>query len=249
MENLAQDSAKEVTKKKPGYVYILTNNSMPEYIKIGMTTGQVEERVKQLNGETGVPLPCYIFAKYKVDDAKTVEKSIHTIIDTIYPSLRAIEKNQLGKDRVREFFRLKPDAAYVILAEIAGLRNDIHNLERIKETDEQKKEEALIKNIDGVKQGKKRLSFKDYKISVGSELTFVTNSDIVVKVMNENDTTVQYNGQNYSLSKAALIIAKKELNWKADTIQGPAYFMYNGKKLTLIREELEAKEVEAMDIE
>lgn len=30
-------------------IYILTNESMPEYIKIGFTTTSVEERIKQLD--------------------------------------------------------------------------------------------------------------------------------------------------------------------------------------------------------
>lgn len=36
-------------------IYILTNEAMPGYIKIGFTLGLIEERLKQLD-RTGVPL-------------------------------------------------------------------------------------------------------------------------------------------------------------------------------------------------
>ena len=39
-----------------GIVYILTNEAMPGYVKIGRTDGDLAGRVRQLNS-TGVPLP------------------------------------------------------------------------------------------------------------------------------------------------------------------------------------------------
>ena len=48
-------------------VYILKNESMPEYVKIGFTHGDVKERLRQLD-RTGVPLP------FEVYYAATVER-------------------------------------------------------------------------------------------------------------------------------------------------------------------------------
>lgn len=41
-------------------VYVLTNEAMPEYVKIGFTHGSVQERIRQLD-RTGVPLPFEIY--------------------------------------------------------------------------------------------------------------------------------------------------------------------------------------------
>ena len=38
-------------------VYILINQSMPDYVKIGKTSTTVEERMRSLSSHSGVPLP------------------------------------------------------------------------------------------------------------------------------------------------------------------------------------------------
>ena len=51
--------------EKQGYVYILTNPSFREdWVKIGMSSVSVEQRVKQLDS-TGVPLPFERYATMK----------------------------------------------------------------------------------------------------------------------------------------------------------------------------------------
>jgi len=42
----------------PEVIYVLTNEAMPGLIKIGITSGDVSERVKQLD-TTSIPLPSY----------------------------------------------------------------------------------------------------------------------------------------------------------------------------------------------
>lgn len=59
-----------------GIIYFLSNPSMPDVIKIGFTTGTIEERIRQLN-TTGVPLPFEVAALFKVRDPQSCEKSIH----------------------------------------------------------------------------------------------------------------------------------------------------------------------------
>ena len=46
-------------KEKCGVIYILTNQSFPEYIKIGYAD-DVEARVKQLNNSEAVPFSFHI---------------------------------------------------------------------------------------------------------------------------------------------------------------------------------------------
>jgi hypothetical protein len=49
------------------YVYILVNRSIPNMVKIGMTTRSVDERAREINKATGVPtpwIPVYLFKCY-----------------------------------------------------------------------------------------------------------------------------------------------------------------------------------------
>ena len=40
-----------------GWIYVLSTREIPDLLKIGMTTRSVEERVKEINGATGVAIP------------------------------------------------------------------------------------------------------------------------------------------------------------------------------------------------
>lgn len=61
-----------------GCVYILTNEGMPDLVKIGQTSGTAEERAKQLSKETGVPFPFQVaFAQY-CKQYLTLERDIHS---------------------------------------------------------------------------------------------------------------------------------------------------------------------------
>lgn len=63
-----------------GYVYILSNPSMPSLLKIGFTERDVEERVEELNS-TGVPVPFEIEAIFGSPNAYEDEQAIHNILD------------------------------------------------------------------------------------------------------------------------------------------------------------------------
>lgn len=60
-----------------GYIYALTNESMPGLIKIGMTDRTVHERIKELNNSTGVPTPFLVSHFVEVHDALSAEQSLH----------------------------------------------------------------------------------------------------------------------------------------------------------------------------
>ena len=51
-----------------GSVYILSNPSMPGLVKIGMTEGDVNERIKQLSSGTGVAEPFVLEASITSTD-------------------------------------------------------------------------------------------------------------------------------------------------------------------------------------
>ena len=60
-----------------GYVYILTNPSFKEnWVKIGMTSKSVEQRVAELD-TTGVPLAFEIFAKMRTAQYVSQSRKTH----------------------------------------------------------------------------------------------------------------------------------------------------------------------------
>ena len=60
-----------------GHIYLAINSAMPGLVKIGLTKGDVRERMKELSADTGVPAPfkCAYFCK--VQNPAAVEKQLH----------------------------------------------------------------------------------------------------------------------------------------------------------------------------
>jgi len=77
-------------------VYVLINEAMPGYVKIGKTT-DLEQRMRSLDN-TSLPLPFECFYAVQVDDANHVEKHLHD----------AFEDSRVRKNR--EFFEIAPES-------------------------------------------------------------------------------------------------------------------------------------------
>lgn len=91
-----------VEVKKQELVYLLSNESIPGWVKIGRTNA-IDRRVKELYN-TSVPLPFKVEETIQtstLEQSRVLEKSIHSIIDTLNPSLR--KHTEASR---REFFRL-----------------------------------------------------------------------------------------------------------------------------------------------
>ncbi len=90
------------TDKEINYVYLLSNSSIPDWVKIGRTN-DLERRLKELYN-TSIPTPFKLEDSIKTENmnkAMVVEKSIHTLIDNLNPMLR---KETEAKNR--EFFKI-----------------------------------------------------------------------------------------------------------------------------------------------
>ena len=61
-----------------GYIYILSNPSMPNIFKVGLTTNSVLQRIRELNG-TGIPKPFKAENLFEVDISKlrNIEQLAH----------------------------------------------------------------------------------------------------------------------------------------------------------------------------
>jgi hypothetical protein len=203
------------------FVYILTNEAMPGYIKIGLTENPVSDRVLQLdNTSVAIPFQCYYAAR--VDDNRKVERALHAAF---------------GDFRVRsnrEFFKMDPFKVKVIL-EVLALEDVTPKNELVATA-----EDSQALRAGAIKAGK--FKFSTSNIPVGSTLNFVKDINLVAIV--EDDASVVFDGQKQSLSSAALVALKKcGYNWSA--VQGPEYWLFNGETVGSLRarkEEFEASE-------
>lgn len=108
-----------------GAIYILTNPSFPNLVKIGYAD-DVEKRVKELNSSECTPYAFRIYATYETSQRLT-DLKLHKMIDKLNPNLRT-QDNVNGKKRVREFYALSKEDAYSIfeaIAEINGLQGNL----------------------------------------------------------------------------------------------------------------------------
>lgn len=61
----------------PGYVYVLTNRSMPGILKIGRTVRPPSERAVEISSATGVPTPFELVFDVLVPDCVLAERILH----------------------------------------------------------------------------------------------------------------------------------------------------------------------------
>ena len=133
-----------IDKENCGAIYILTNPSFPDYVKIGYAD-DVFKRLKELNSNVCTPFAFRLYAYYDVSQRLT-DKRLHELIDMINPDLRAIDEFN-GKKRTREFYFMSAEKAFKILkaiAQINGLENNLHEVRpSTEEIDEEEKAEEI----------------------------------------------------------------------------------------------------------
>ena len=221
-----------------GYIYILTNPSFKEYVKIGYADN-VENRVRQLNNSECTPFAFRVYATYEVEDRLT-DVNLHKLIDQLNPNLRSID-NVNGKKRVREFYAMSPEQAYSILEGIALLGGRKNRLKLWNVTEEERKDIEVAQEIE--EEHIERLSpfaFSKCNIAKGTKIMFVCrgNENSGAECTVVDDKTVEYKGKKYSLSSLAT-----ELLGAIHGVAGPRYFKYNGEWLWKIRAKLEGRAV------
>ena len=62
---------------KTGVIYILTNPSFPEYVKIGYAD-DIDKRLQQLNRSECIPFAFRVYATYEVEERLT-DKKLHSV--------------------------------------------------------------------------------------------------------------------------------------------------------------------------
>ena len=204
---------------KAGVIYILTNPSFPEYVKIGYAD-DVNKRLAQLNKSECIPFAFRVYATYEVS-SRLSDLKIHEIIDRLNPDLRSIESFE-GKKRVREFYAISPEDAFELLRAIAEINGMERNLKLIVPNKEEKQAEKTAEEISAKNEN---FSFSKCNIPVGAEIEYIRDTDIKCYVL--DDRKVKYNGQIMYLTGLA-----KMLLGTQRSINGILHFQYKGKPLT-----------------
>jgi len=191
-----------------GFVYILTNESMPGLIKVGLSDqNDVESRIRSLD-TTGVALPFQCYYAARVEDNRKVEKALHTAFGDF-----RLRPN-------REFFRLDPYKVKVIL-EVLELEDVTPKSEIVGSIDD-------VTALRSANIKSRRFKFSAAAIPIGSTLSFVKDLSITAEVI--DDFGVKYEGHRTSLTMAALEALRKcGYNWSS--VQGPEYWLYNGESV------------------
>lgn len=214
---------------KCGVIYILTNPSFPEYVKIGYAD-DINKRLRQLNRSECVPFAFRVYATYEVS-SRLSDLKIHSIIDKLNPNLRSVESFD-GKQRVREFYAMSPEDAYSILEAIAEIHGCGDKLKLATPSDDEKLAEETAKEIDTESTDRAtNFSFSKCQIPVGSKIEYCDNQAITATVVGERN--VEYNGEVMSMTALAKLLSGKKY-----AIAGPKYFMYKGEWLNEIRHRL-----------
>ena len=134
-----------MSKEKAGVIYILTNPSFPEYVKIGYAN-DLKKRLKELNRSECIPYAFRVYAVYEVNE-RLQDVAIHNMIDGINPNLRAIETFD-GKKRKKEFYAMTADDAYAILKTIATISGTVERLHKMKPEGHEVLDEEIAADVE-----------------------------------------------------------------------------------------------------
>ena len=209
-------------EESKGVIYILTNPSFKEYVKIGYAD-DIEKRLQQLNRSECIPFAFRVYATYEVD-SRFSDLKIHSIIDKLNPNLRSID-NFNGQKRVREFYAMSPEDAYSILEAIAEIHNRTDKLKLVEPDVEAQNDESIAEEIQTETRIRgANFTFSEWEIPVGAVLEYYKNPDIKCTVV--DDRKVEYEGEVMFLTSVA-----KKITGKQSGIAGPRYFKYKGTEL------------------
>ncbi|MBT6922299.1 MAG: GIY-YIG nuclease family protein [Candidatus Ruthia sp.] len=190
----------------PNVVYVLTNPSIPDIVKIGRTT-DLESRMRSLYN-TSIPVPFECYFACTVEDANYAERQIHDAFDDF-----RVNPN-------REFFRVNPERIVSIL--------DMVMIEDVTPKEDIVEDEIDQRSLDKENTIRSRFNFDMVGIPVGSKLEFVKDKDITATVVDNHK--INFNGKVMALSKSALeILHGMGFMWRK--VSGPTLWSYDGETL------------------
>ena len=192
-----------------GIVYILTNEAMPGYVKIGLTRqNDVGDRVRQLDN-TSIPVPFECHFAARVPDCAKLERTLHFVF------------GEKRARRNREFFTIDPNLAKAIIELVAETQISVTDAEQDIAPNERRE-------IESMRKRREVRTFTSMKVPTGATLTFVKDPNITCTVAKPRK--VIFRGEEMSPSAAALkVVHEMGYDWSA--VSGMDYWAYNGVKL------------------
>lgn len=196
-----------------GFVYVLTNAAMPDYVKIGLSArADVADRVRQLDN-TSTPLPFEVYYAARVPDCRRVEQTLHFVFGE-----RRVRSN-------REFFRIEPDLAKAIIELVAIQQEAPSDAEQGIAPEQRDEIEAEERSRT------QRLDFGRLRLPPGTLLTFSKDPSVTCTVAGPK--TVLFQGEEQSPSAAAIKVIHS-LGYSWARVNGYEYWTRDGVKLAAL---------------
>jgi len=114
---------------KSGIVYVLKNEAMPGYVKIG-TTKELKQAIAGLD-TPGVPLPFECFYARRVSDAEFIESRLHSV----FAGARIRKSREFFKvlpERVKAALEIAPGEEVTIKRAVLESEHDLESLAEAK---------------------------------------------------------------------------------------------------------------------
>ena len=166
-----------------GIVYLLTNESMPNFVRLDFTQkDDVAERVQRLN-KGSVPMPFSLYFAARVPDCLQLERTLHLIFGE-----RRMPRN-------REFFKINPDLLRAVIELAATDRVELSDKELAITSDDRLAMNQMAKRQDA-------LEFRAIGLEPSTVLGFAMDKSIFCTV-NQNGK-VTFDGREMSPADAAL---------------------------------------------
>src|ERR1035438_8997823 len=202
------------TKDKSGIVYILKNEAMPGYVKVGMTI-DLKQRISSLD-TCGVPLPFECYYARRVEDMAFVEGHLHAAF------------SEMRVRKSREFFRILPERVRAALEIAPGEEVTVDERTVVESQDD-------LDSIAKAKSKRPPFGFSMLDIKPGTVLIHSHDPNATCTVY--DDRHVMFEDQVKSLTDSAGIVLKR--HGLGDKVAGTDYGTLNGATLWDLRNQAE----------
>lgn len=211
---------------REGILYVLTNERMPDLVKIGIvergsTAADLQKRVTEISGTTGVPLPFEVHYAVRLRDPRRLERKLYRLF---------------GEERVnprREFFEVDPEKAVIAIG--------IGDHEELFSVDTGAEDAAEQAALDKAKSRRPPINMMRLGLNAGEELTFTRDDTIIATIVDGKQ--IDFEGQTMTLSAAAGLVLGR-MGRSNTSVAGSQYWAYNGETLEALRHRLERETLE-----
>lgn len=209
-----------------GILYVLTNERLPDLVKIGIvekgsTAADLQSRVTQISGATGVPLPFEVHYAVRLRDPRSLENKLFRLF---------------GEERVnprREFFEVDPEKAVTAIG--------IGNHEELVTVETGAEDPAEQAALEKAKSRRPPINMMRLGLNAGEELTFTRDDTILATIVDGKQ--IHFEGQTMTLSAAAGLVLRR-MGRNNTSVAGSQYWAYNGETLEALRHRLEHEAAE-----